>query len=57
MAWRNAPALYNTFAPIFVPYTPKTGAEINAAKLAIPKTNPYYLTIRLFFGILKYKIA
>ena len=40
--WRNAPKLYNSFAPIFVPYTPNIGAERNAAKLAMPNTNPYY---------------
>ena len=45
MAWRNAPALYKTFAPIFVPYTPNNGADINAAKFAIPKTNPYFLKL------------
>ena len=42
-AWSNAPKLYNIFAPILVPYTPKKGADINAARLAIPKTNPYFL--------------
>ena len=42
MAWRKAPELYNTFAPILAPYTPNNGAERNAAKFAIPKTNPYY---------------
>ena len=41
-AWSNAPKLYNIFAPIFVPYTPKKGAEINAARFAIPNTKPYF---------------
>ena len=37
----NAPALYINFTPIFVPNLPNSGAEMNAAKLVIPKTNPY----------------
>ena len=41
IARRNAPELYNTFAPILAPYTPNNGAERNAPKFAMPKTNPY----------------
>jgi hypothetical protein len=40
--WRNAPALYSNFGPILEPHLPNIGAKRNAAKLAIPNTNPYY---------------
>ena len=42
IGWRKAPKLYKAFAPIFAPYIPNKGAERNAARLAIPKTKPYY---------------
>ena len=42
IGWRKEPKLYKTFAPILAPYIPNKGAERNAARLAIPKTKPYY---------------
>ena len=41
MAWRKAPQLYNNLGPIWVPYAPKIGAKIKAARLVMPNTNPY----------------
>ena len=41
MAWRKAPQLYSNLGPIWVPYAPKRGAKIKAARLVMPNTNPY----------------
>ncbi len=41
IAWMKAPQLYNSLRPILVPKRPKIGEKMNAAMLAIPKTNPY----------------
>lgn len=43
IAWRKAPQLYSNLGPIWVPYAPKIGAKIKAARLVMPKTNPYWL--------------
>ena len=37
----NAPMLYKSLGPIFVPTAPNIGDARNAARFAIPNTKPY----------------